>query len=224
MVDRSTWIKATRTTAFATGPKSPCPDNSPIEGLEQRSRSSRSRAACHRAPPGPACPGRESRAGAADRAAMARSSITCRYRYYLGKNQGRDVTERWCCCQGAPSRFRSGGERDRTFSAAIRHLRLGVAARGQLSTIYRRSMRHLDADRTSTAKSDQRIILAPTTADFISSATLLTKDQQSWPKYSVQYVASGHDLLRPCRPTPPKSVLFANPDFDLAPQKCWPGR
>ena len=54
--------------------------------------------------------------------------------------------------------------------------------------------------------------------NFISFATLLTKDKQFLAQaYDVQYVASGRDLLRELKPSTAKEVvLFANPDFDLA--------
>jgi CHAT domain-containing protein len=65
----------------------------------------------------------------------------------------------------------------------------------------------------------KRIIISPDgQLNFISFATLLTKDKQFLAQtYSVQYVASGRDLLRELKPSTAKEVvLFANPDFDLA--------
>ena len=65
----------------------------------------------------------------------------------------------------------------------------------------------------------KRIIISPDgELNFISFATLLTKDKQFLAeKYDVQYVASGRDLLRELKPSTAKEVvLFANPDFDLA--------
>jgi tetratricopeptide (TPR) repeat protein len=64
-----------------------------------------------------------------------------------------------------------------------------------------------------------RIIISPDgEVNFISFATLLTKDRQFLAQaYSVQYVASGRDLLRELKPLTAKEVvLFANPDFSLA--------
>ena len=64
----------------------------------------------------------------------------------------------------------------------------------------------------------KRIIISPDgELNFISFATLLTKDNQFLAeKYDVQYVASGRDLLRELKPSTAKEVvLFANPDFDL---------
>ena len=64
-----------------------------------------------------------------------------------------------------------------------------------------------------------RIIISPDgEVNFISFATLLTKDKQFLAQaYSVQYVASGRDLLRELkRSTAKEVVLFANPDFGLA--------
>ena len=65
----------------------------------------------------------------------------------------------------------------------------------------------------------KRIIISPDgELNFISFATLLTKDKQFLAQtYDVQYVASGRDLLRELKPSTAKEVvLFANPDFDLA--------
>src|SRR5580704_6843319 len=62
------------------------------------------------------------------------------------------------------------------------------------------------------------IIISPDgQLNFISFATLLTKDQHFLAeRYSVQYVSSGRDLLREVRPSTAKEVvLFANPDFNL---------
>jgi tetratricopeptide (TPR) repeat protein len=65
----------------------------------------------------------------------------------------------------------------------------------------------------------KRIIISPDgQLNFISFATLLDgKKRFVAEKYSIQYVASGRDLLRELRPSTGKEVvLFANPDFDLA--------
>ena len=64
----------------------------------------------------------------------------------------------------------------------------------------------------------KRIIISPDgELNFISFATLLTKDKQFLAQtYEVQYVASGRDLLREPKPSTAKEVvLFANPDFNL---------
>ena len=64
----------------------------------------------------------------------------------------------------------------------------------------------------------KRIIISPDAQlNFISFVTLLTKDKQFLAQtYSVQYVASGRDLLRELKPSTAREVvLFANPDFDL---------
>ena len=64
----------------------------------------------------------------------------------------------------------------------------------------------------------KRIIISPDgELNFISFATLLTKDKQFLAQtYDVQYVASGRDLLRELKPSTAKEVvLFANPDFNL---------
>ena len=64
----------------------------------------------------------------------------------------------------------------------------------------------------------KRIIISPDgQLNFISFATLLTKDKQFLAqKYDVQYVASGRDLLRELKPSTAREVvLFANPNFKL---------
>jgi tetratricopeptide (TPR) repeat protein len=64
----------------------------------------------------------------------------------------------------------------------------------------------------------KRIIISPDgQLNFISFATLLTKDKQFLAQtYDVQYVASGRDLLRELKPSIAREVvLFANPDFGL---------
>jgi CHAT domain-containing protein/Tfp pilus assembly protein PilF len=65
----------------------------------------------------------------------------------------------------------------------------------------------------------KKVIISPDgQLNFVSFATLLTKDQQFLAeRYDLQYVASGRDLLREVKPSTAKEViLFANPDFDLA--------
>jgi CHAT domain-containing protein len=65
----------------------------------------------------------------------------------------------------------------------------------------------------------KRAIISPDgELNFISFATLLDGEKRFIAeKYSVQYVASGRDLLREPRPSAAKDVvLFANPDFNLA--------
>jgi tetratricopeptide (TPR) repeat protein/CHAT domain-containing protein len=64
----------------------------------------------------------------------------------------------------------------------------------------------------------KRIIISPDgELNFISFATLLTKDKQFLAqRYDVQYVASRRDLLREVKPSTAKEVvLFANPNFKL---------
>jgi CHAT domain-containing protein len=63
----------------------------------------------------------------------------------------------------------------------------------------------------------KRIIISPDgQLNFISFATLLSKDNQFLAEYDVQYVASGRDLLRELKSSSARDVLlFANPDFGL---------
>jgi tetratricopeptide (TPR) repeat protein/CHAT domain-containing protein len=65
----------------------------------------------------------------------------------------------------------------------------------------------------------KRVIISPDSQlNFVSFATLLdTEERFLAEKYSVQYVASGRDLLRELKPSTAKeAVLFANPAFHLA--------
>jgi CHAT domain len=60
-----------------------------------------------------------------------------------------------------------------------------------------------------------------TEPNFISFATLLDANKHFLAeKYTVQYTASGPDLLREIKPAPgTAAVVFANPDFSLAPSQ-----
>jgi CHAT domain-containing protein len=72
----------------------------------------------------------------------------------------------------------------------------------------------------------KRIIISPDgQPNFISFATLLTKEKQFLAeRYSVQYVASGRDLLRELKPSIAKEVvLFARTRILISVQpQCWP--
>ena len=148
-----------------------------------------------------------------------------RYRYYLGKNQWE---ERYgailLLSTGAPLWIPLGEANE------IEHLarRYGILVRGsppedELSTnlqaLYAALWTPIEQALPGQTK---RIIISPDgQLNFISFATLLSKEGQFLAqKYSVQYVASGRDLLRPSKPTTAKEVvLFANPDFDLTSTK-----
>ena len=145
-----------------------------------------------------------------------------RYSNYLGN-------EKWdqrygaivLFCQGAPLWIPLGKVNE------IEHLvrRYGTLVRGSpqeeelsasLQELYEALWAPIDQALPSQTK---RIIISPDgELNFISFATLLTKDEQFLAqRYSVQYVASGRDLLRDPKPSTAKEVvLFANPDFDLA--------
>ena len=108
----------------------------------------------------------------------------------------------------------------------IEHLvrRYGTLVRGlppedelsaNLETLYEALWAPIDQALPSQTK---RIIISPDgELNFISFATLLTKDQQFLAQtYDFQYVATGRDLLRELRPSTARDVvLFANPEFDL---------
>jgi tetratricopeptide (TPR) repeat protein len=64
----------------------------------------------------------------------------------------------------------------------------------------------------------KQVIISPDgQLNFVSFATLLDPEERFLAeKYTVQYVASGRDLLREVRPvTPTAAIVFANPDFVL---------
>jgi tetratricopeptide (TPR) repeat protein len=66
----------------------------------------------------------------------------------------------------------------------------------------------------------KRVIISPDSQlNFISFATLLDpKERFLAEKYTVQYVASGRDLLRDVTPASgTEAIIFANPDFTLSP-------
>jgi CHAT domain-containing protein len=145
-----------------------------------------------------------------------------RYWHYLGKNQ-------WEPRYGAIVLSSKGAPLWISLSKAneIEHLvrRYGTLVRGSpqeeelsanLQALYEALWAPIDQALPSQTK---RIIISPDgELNFISFATLLTKDKQFLAQtYDVQYVASGRDLLREPKPAMAKEVvLFANPDFDLA--------
>src|SRR5271157_1757617 len=145
-----------------------------------------------------------------------------RYSHYLGKGK-------WEPRYGAIVLFSKGPPLWIPLGKAteIEHLvrRYGVLVRGSpqeeelsanLQALYEALWAQIDQALPSQTK---RIIISPDgELNFISFATLLTKDKQFLAQtYEVQYVASGRDLLREPKPSTTKEVvLFANPDFDLA--------
>jgi CHAT domain-containing protein/Tfp pilus assembly protein PilF len=65
----------------------------------------------------------------------------------------------------------------------------------------------------------KRVFISPDSQlNFVSFATLLDSEERFLAeKYTVQYVATGRDLLRNVQPaTPTAAIVFANPDFILA--------
>jgi CHAT domain-containing protein len=144
-----------------------------------------------------------------------------RYRRYLGKNQ-------WEQRYGAVVLFSKGAPLWIPFGKAneIEHLvrRYGNLVRGSpqeeelsanLHALYEALWAPIGQALPSQTK---RIIISPDSElNFISFATLLTNDNQFLAqRYTVQYVASGRDLLRELKPSTAKEViLFANPDFRL---------
>jgi CHAT domain-containing protein len=145
-----------------------------------------------------------------------------RYRHYLGKNQ-------WevrygvivLISKGAPLWIPLGKANE------IEHLvrQYGILVRGspeedELSANLQALYEALWAPVGQALPSQTKTIIISPDGDlnFISFATLLTKDKQFLAqRYSVQYVASGRDLLREAETSTTKEVvLFANPDFDLA--------
>ena len=145
-----------------------------------------------------------------------------RFSGYLGKGK-------WEPCYGAIVLFSKGAPLWIPLGKAkeIEHLvrRYGTLVRGSpqedelsanLQALYEALWAPIGQALPSQTK---RIIISPDgQLNFISFATLLTKDQQFLAQiYDVQYVASGRDLLREPKPSTVKEVmLFANPDFGLA--------
>ena len=145
-----------------------------------------------------------------------------RYPHYLGRGK-------WEPRYGAMVLFSKGAPLWIALGKAneIEHLvrRYGALVRGSpqedelsanLQAVYEALWAPIDQALPSQIK---RIIISPDgELNFISFATLLTKDKQFLAQtYEVQYVASGRDLLREPKPSTTKEVvLFANPDFDLA--------
>ena len=144
-----------------------------------------------------------------------------RYSHYLGKGK-------WEPRYGAIVLFSKGAPLWISLSKAteIEHLvrRYGALVRGSpqeeelsanLQALYEALWAPIDQALPSQTK---RIIISPDgQLNFISFATLLNKDNQFLAqRYSVQYVASGRDMLRELKPSTAREVvLFANPDFDL---------
>jgi CHAT domain-containing protein len=145
-----------------------------------------------------------------------------RYPHYLGKGkfEQRYGVVVWFS-QGAPLWIPLGKANE------IEHLarRYGTLVRGSpeeeelsanLEALYEALWAPIGQALSSQTK---RIIISPDgQLNFISFATLLTKDKQFLAQaYDVQYVASGRDLLRELKPSTAREVvLFANPDFGLA--------
>jgi tetratricopeptide (TPR) repeat protein len=144
-----------------------------------------------------------------------------RYSHYLGKGK-------WEPRYGAIVLFSKGAPLWISLSKAteIEHLvrRYGALVRGSpqeeelsanLQALYEALWAPIDQALPSQTK---RIIISPDgQLNFISFATLLNKDNQFLAqRYSVQYVASGRDMLRELKPSTAREVvLFANPDFGL---------
>ena len=144
-----------------------------------------------------------------------------RYSHYLGKGK-------WEPRYGAIVLFSKGAPLWIPLGKAteIEHLvrRYGALVRGSpqeeelsanLQALYEALWAPIDQALPSQTK---RIIISPDgQLNFISFATLLNKDNQFLAqRYSVQYVASGRDMLRELKPSTAREVvLFANPDFGL---------
>jgi CHAT domain-containing protein/Flp pilus assembly protein TadD len=145
-----------------------------------------------------------------------------RYPHYLGERK-------WEQLYGAMVLFSKGAPLWIPLGKAneIAHLvrRYGTLVRGSpqdeelsanLQALYERVWAPIDQALPSQTK---RIIISPDgQLNFISFATLLSKDKQFLAQtYDIQYVASGRDMLRELKPSTAKEVvLFANPDFGFA--------
>ena len=149
------------------------------------------------------------------------------YQHYLGKNHwepryGAIVL----LSQGAPLWIPLGKADE--IEASVQHY--GTLVRGRsseeeelsanLQALYARLWAPIEQALPSRTK---RIIISPDgQLNFVSFAALLDREKRFVAeKYSIQYVASGRDLLRDVNP-PANSqvVLLADPSFDLAPRQA----
>ena len=144
-----------------------------------------------------------------------------RYSYYLGKAKGE---QRYgaivLLSKGAPLWIPLGKAEEvehlvRRYGSLVRSSPQEDELSENLQALYEALWAPIGQALPSQTK---RIIISPDgELNFISFATLLTKDKQFLAQtYDVQYVASGRDLLRELKPSTAKEVvLFANPDFKL---------
>ena len=145
-----------------------------------------------------------------------------RYPHYLGRGKfepryGAIVL----CSKGAPVWIPLGKAKDiehlvRRYGTLVRDSTQEEELSANLQALYEALWAPISQALPSQTK---RIIISPDgQLNFISFATLLTKDKQFLAQtYDVQYAASGRDLLREPKPSTAKEVvLFANPDFALA--------
>src|SRR5208283_4815002 len=145
-----------------------------------------------------------------------------RYRHYLGKGKSEPRYGAIVLfSRGAPLWIPLGKAKEvehlvRRYGALVRGSPQDDELSANLHALYEALWAPIGQALPSQTK---RIIISPDgELNFITFATLLTKDQQFLAQtYDVQYVASGRDLLRQVKPSTAKEVvLFANPDFDLA--------
>ena len=144
-----------------------------------------------------------------------------RYRHYLGKDQWE---QRYGAIvlysQGAPLWISLGKAKNveqlvRRYGTLVRGSPAEDELSANLQALYEALWVPIERALPSQVK---RVIISPDgELNFISFATLADGEKRFIAeKYSVQYVASGRDLLREVRPLAAKEVvLFANPDFDL---------
>ena len=218
----SIWINGNWASCFCNRPKSsPIETNQRIEALEREVEKIEGQLAQHVAGLG------QARHALGVRLEQVQSTIPndgvlieyLRYWHYLGKGK-------WEPRYGAIVLFSKGAPLWIPLGKAneIEHLvrRYGTLVRGSpeedelsanLQALYEALWAPIGQALPSQTK---RIIISPDgELNFISFATLLTKDKQFLAQtYDVQYVASGRDLLRELKPSTAKEVvLFANPNF-----------
>jgi CHAT domain-containing protein len=144
-----------------------------------------------------------------------------RYSHFLGKGKFEPRYGAVVLATTGPPRWLALGsaeDMDATVSRC-QALERGASNAGALSenleTLYRQLWGPIEQSLPPDVK---RVIISPDgQLNFVSFATLLDSEERFLAeKYTVQYAASGRDLLRDVQPVPRTlAIVFANPDFIL---------
>jgi tetratricopeptide (TPR) repeat protein/CHAT domain-containing protein len=144
-----------------------------------------------------------------------------RYAHYLGKDKWEERYGVTVLATTGPPRWLALGSAKDVDAAVSRYQALvrGASDPGALSesleTLYAQLWAPIEGALPPGLK---RMIISPDgQLNFVSFATLLDSEERFLgEKYTVQYVASGRDLLREVQPaTRTAAIVFANPDFIL---------